>query len=560
MMRARHFHMVVLLALLCLTIVTPAQTPEGRPTGSVTGRIMLGNQPAPGVEVMLTQAQPGITGVPDLLQLSAVSDAEGRYRITGVPVGSFRVVAYAPAYIIAGEDTPWQPGKAVNVAEGETVENVNFSLTRGGVITGHLTDADGKPVIAERVRLTEVDEFRRPVKNQNSIFTNYETDDRGEYRIFGLRPGWYLISAGSSPDEVMIRMGRGAHYRRTWHPDVTEEAQAKVIAVTAGSVAEDVDIRLERAAKGYAVSGRVIDAESGRPIAGAMIQYAIIKEGSASMGMGGSVTNAEGEFRLEGLAPNTYQMSAQMTQNPEYYSDSATAEVVSGDVSGIEVKVQRGATLSGVAVIEGTTDPAIVARLAQATVSVQTLTQERMMINTSVQGNVSRDGTFVISGIRPGKVRLYPGRVPGGQQSLSLARLERNGAEFNGELEISPGEQVSGIRVVFAYGTSVIAGRVEVRGGTWPEGARISVALQRQGSDGRNLPGGQSVSTDNRGQFVLSGIAPGNYKVRATLFNLPSQSGRRPPFAEQSVTVSADSRQELNLVIDLSQPEGKERD
>lgn len=559
MMRARHFHFVVLLALLYLTIVTPAQTPEGRPTGSVTGRIMLGNQPAPGVEVMLTQAQPGITGVPDLLQLGAVSDAEGRYHITGVPVGSFRVAAYAPAYIIAGEDTPWQPGKAVNVAEGETVENVNFSLTRGGVITGHLTDADGKPVIAERVRLTEVDELRKPKQNQNMIFTSYETDDRGEYRIFGLRPGWYLISAGSSPDEAMIRMGRGAHYRRTWHPDVTEEAQAKVIAVTAGSVAEDVDIRLERAAKGYAVSGRVIDAESGRPIAGAMIGYAIIKEGSASMGMGGSVTNSEGEFRLEGLAPNTYQMSARMTQNPEYYSDSATAEIVSGDVSGIEVKVHRGASLSGVAVIEGTSDPTIVAKLAQATVSAQTSMPERMMMNTSVQGSVSRDGTFVISGIRPGKVRLYT-RVQGGQPGLSLARWERNGAEFNGELEINPGENVSGIRVVFAYGTSVISGRVEVRGGTLPEGARISVALLRQSSDGRNLDGGQSVSTDNRGQFVLSGIAPGNYKVRATLFNLPSQSGQRPPFAEQSVTVSADSRQELNLVIDPSPPEGKERD
>ena len=76
------------------------------------------------------------------------------------------------------------------VGEDENVEDINFSLVRGGVITGKVTDADGHPVILQQVSLFPADAFASNAPNNHNVqifpSSNVQTDDRGIYRMYGL--------------------------------------------------------------------------------------------------------------------------------------------------------------------------------------------------------------------------------------------------------------------------------------------------------------------------------------------------------------------------------------
>ena len=80
--------------------------------------------------------------------LKATTDHDGFYRIANVPPGSYEVAPSAPAFRATSDN---QRAKTVVVGEDENVEGINFSLVRGGVITGKVTDADGRPVILQQV-------------------------------------------------------------------------------------------------------------------------------------------------------------------------------------------------------------------------------------------------------------------------------------------------------------------------------------------------------------------------------------------------------------------------
>lgn len=298
-------------------------------------------------------------------------------------------------------------GKTVNLTEGETAENMDFSLIRGDVVTGKLTDEDGRLLIEESVIAHKLDQNGKRPPNTGPNFSSWQTDDRGVFRIYGLEPGRYIVSAGASAEDGSVCVGRsGGYYRRTFHPEATEEENAKIIEVKSGEEKENVDIKLARAAKGYVATGRVIDGDTGKPIAGMMIGYGIVKERGSSFGMGNSATNSQGEFRLEGLTPNTYTAYAMMMGGEsENYSESAKFEVLGGDVSGLEIKMRRGANISGMATVENVRDPAVLANLSKISIGVQNIGGEPMLGMSG--GMINSNGTFKLSGLRPGKTRIY---------------------------------------------------------------------------------------------------------------------------------------------------------
>src|SRR5262249_53051609 len=231
------------------------------------------------------------------------TDAEGRYRLTNVAPGAYRVSVFAPAHAVEGERDSLTPGKLVNVAEGDNVEGVDFSLTRGAVITGRVIDEKDRPVIAAPVNAYMIDADGRLLSADSfgNRRARWETDDRGIYRIFGLEAGRYLVVAESDSG------GRTVYgYRRTFHPDAAEEAQAKVVEVKGAEEGANIDIKVAPMAKGYVVTGRVVEPETGEPVPGVTVSHSVYER----VGSGVSVTNALGEFRFENVAPNSYRAVA----------------------------------------------------------------------------------------------------------------------------------------------------------------------------------------------------------------------------------------------------------
>src|SRR5215470_5612114 len=257
-----------ILVLPCAFHSAQAQTAESKAgTAAISGRVTLKSEPARGVMVILQTQSQDASNAP-----RAKTDESGRFHFTGLPAGRYSVSALAPGYA-SPEDSnfPGIRGKTLNLTDGEKVENVDLEIKRGGVIAGRVTDSQGRPVVEEQVNLSKLDANNQPraafYYSQN--FDMRQTDDRGLYRIYGLPEGRYLVSLGyaESPGSAIVTMRR-EFYPRVYYPNATNESGAKVIEVSEGSEATNIDITVTDPKQTHDVYGRVVDAGSGQPVAG----------------------------------------------------------------------------------------------------------------------------------------------------------------------------------------------------------------------------------------------------------------------------------------------------
>jgi len=166
-------------------------------------------------------------------------------------------------------------------------------------------------------------------------------------------------------------------------------------------------------------------------------------------------------------------------------------------------------------------------------------------------GTISPNGTFKLSNVLPGKVRVVAGFR--GPIRFALMRIEHNGAEVNA-FDVNPGDQITGVRLIFAYGNGVIAGRVEVKGGSLPADVRMKAYYRRVGAS-LAFESPKSTELDGRGQFLFEGLTQGTYRL---FLDFPSGAGAHYlPTVEQDVTVAGEGRAEVTFVVDLA---SKKRD
>ena len=260
-------------------------------------------------------------------------------------------------------------GTQVNLRAGETVEGIDFKLTRGAVITGRVTDADGRPVIEERLELHRVDEKGNPTGyeySSNGAEQMYYTDDRGVYRIYGLAAGHYKVRVG---DDTGFRsaLGELGSYPTTYYGDTSDAAKASIVDLNEGSEERNIDIHLGRRRPTYTVSGRVIDAESGEPIEGTRIALGFIESQTDYIGSWSSPktpTDSQGRFSLSGVEPGHHAVFVQPdrrgmnedTRNPNVFSDPEYFEVTDADITDLEIKAHRATTVSGQAIPDNIRD------------------------------------------------------------------------------------------------------------------------------------------------------------------------------------------------------------
>src|SRR6185295_9798078 len=186
-----HYLPAVLLTILSLPTslwaqAAPKQAPKASRV-SISGRVTIKEKSAAGVVVSLRKSDMQNPFEP---WQRATTDQDGFYRIANVPPGNYEVSPSAPAFV-SSELTQLR-NKTVLVGEDENIDNINFALVRGGVITGKVTDADGRPVIQQQVNIfrAEALDQKQPQGQPRSVFPsgNAQTDDRGIYRTFGLLP------------------------------------------------------------------------------------------------------------------------------------------------------------------------------------------------------------------------------------------------------------------------------------------------------------------------------------------------------------------------------------
>lgn len=506
------------------------------PSASISGRVTLNGKPASSIPVILTRNDMNDDGTP---VAKATTDEEGRFRIPEAPAGSFRLIPFAPAFVFDDRASFGQPGKVVTITSGEAVEDIDLSLRRGGVITGKVTDSAGRPVVEQTVTLTAIDGQSRQSSFDPTSWGGGHTDDRGVYRIFGVPEGRYIASVGEPPRQP----GPGPiHYPLTYHPGVTDDAKANVIELGPGTEATGVDITLGLVGKGFTASGRTVDAVTGKPVPSVSCGYGFLFEGRGVnvIDWVGTPSDAQGNFRIHGLTAGHYAAFLIKDSESEYYSDVTAFDINDADVSGLEIRVHRGSGISGVAVIEGFPDRDAAER--QGALRIYALTPSKDAgVPFSRPSKLGPDGSFRITGLRPGKVKFSLGGFPA--KGFLLTRVERDGVEQpGGSFDIATGEQVSGVRLMITYGAGVIRGQLKIAGGALPAGMKFGIKLNRLGTDTNRFD--WWTETDDRNRFLFENLAAGDYEVTVTADKLPE--------VKKQVTVTSDGESEVTIVIDLS--------
>jgi hypothetical protein len=511
--------------------------------GRVAGKVTIKGKGAPNIVVSLHSSEMNSPFDPSY---KATTDQDGNYLIIDVPAGSYEVTTVAPAFVIA--DSKDARGQTVVLGEGERVENVNFSLVRGGVITGKVIDADGRPVIQQQVSLYRADVLEQQ-RGQIYPTRNVYTDDRGIYRMFGIVSGLYKVAVGRGDNAFFgsLAIGR-ASYKRVFHPDVSDQAKATIIEVSEGSEATNVDITLGRAMETFKASGRVVDDEKGFPMPNVTFGLQRII-GNHSEYMNSPVTsNSQGDFIIESLIPGKYSVFLMPEPNDEVRIEAPGFDVVDQDVEGLTIRLTKGASVAGVVLLESA-DKSAFAKLVQLNLQAYVPAQRSgMFMGQYANATIAPDGSFHLGGLPAGMAVFSLGETQ--LKGFRLTRVEREGIVQPGGVEIKEGEQVSGVRLVVSYGNATLRGVVVLENGPLPENDSILVRLVRPGETSFFI---QAPSVDARGHFLIDGLQGGLYELSVSVL----WSGGKPgPPVKQQVNVQDGSISDVSITIDISAKAG----
>ena len=311
---------------------------------------------------------------------------------------------------------------------------------------------------------------------------------------------------------------------------------------------------LDASAQTYSATGRVIDAITAQPIAQAHFVYGepannTNNSGFVSYKLG--QTNTAGEFRLQNLKPGHYALYISSSLGgSDLYSDVLNFDIVDSDLANLEVQARHGSRISGFVIPAGVTSATTLAALSSVKIVAAVPSIGKLRLGITNLTNISPDGSFQLTGLRPGKVFINLKADSENLNGLSILRMERNGGELKQGFKINPGEDILDLRIMIADGTGVVRGQVQVQGGTLPAGTRMVASISNQ----LRFANGYA-QVDEDGRFVISGLAAGTYDVVLNVYSPPPhQNVRLLPTTKKTVRVTDANESPVVFTLTLPNP------
>ncbi len=526
----RVFACFVLLISLSVEIFAQNTTPEKPGTSTISGKVTIEGKPAPNVTVLLTKNNENNDKE---LPISTNTDSSGNYKLEKIRAGSYSVGVTAPGFYNPKKSDEWDRGTSMNLSDNDSAEEINFNLIRGAIVTGRLFDGRGRSIIEQQVILMKQGADGKKQK----INCNDRSDDRGVYRCFGLEPGKYMVGAGSDPKEGNLQIYQGRQYTRAWYPGVPEEEKASVINVKIEAESAGIDFKLIQRKKGYKALGKVLDTNTGKPIPLVMVGSAILDASGnmSSYTVGGIYSNSDGEFKLDSLTPGKYRaLALNWDGNSEYSGNSVLFEIKDEDVSGLEIKLEKGAVITGVAQSEEGTIQNSKSKLSSIRFLAKSTDPKAdpkdWFSNTPSQSGVDAAGNLKFKAVHAGKVNFSIDS--NASKEFSIVRIERDGSPLTDGLDVKPGDQISGIRIIVSQGTATIRGEIKIEGGSLPEDVSLRLKANRVNNSGDI----RHASIDSRRKFLIEGLSAGSYELSVDTY------ANKPPYETPSVTLQKNSK------------------
>jgi hypothetical protein len=519
-------------------------------TGRIRGRVLSSDSGAP-----VRRAQVRISG--DGANRMTTTDGTGRYEFTELPDGRFTVMAFKAGYVTVqyGQTRPFEAGKPIELAEAQALDKVDIVMPRGSAIAGRIVDEFGEPVADATVTVLR-QQWAGGRRRMVNAGRPAQTDDLGQYRIYGLPPGDYFVSATyRSPEALSMDMmmpGAAqpaaarpvAGYAPTYYPGTGSTAEAQKVTIAVGQESQGTDFaliptRLSR------ITGVVLSSE-GRPLEGAMISAVPSRGGDFVPLSSAGRTSREGAFTLSNIPPGDYVLQVRsmttsttsgggdrvvfMTRigGPDGESEFGMLPVsVSGEeVLNVVITTTKGGTASGHVAYEGGVQaPAANIRMTAIGGDV-----DSPMLSGSMGASVNADGTFEIKGLAGMRVLRASG-LPSG---WTLKTVELNGADVTDSgIDFKGGESVSGITVVLSPAATEIAGTVTTGNGS--PARDYTVVVFADDPDKWKVPATRWISAtrpDQDGRYRVRNMPAGSYYAIAVEY-IPQGEWNDPDVLER---------------------------
>jgi len=492
---------------------------------------------------------------------AAMTDDSGRFELTKLPAGRYQLSAAKGGFVTLqhGQRRPLEPGRPLVLGSGQTLTDVNFTLPRGSVITGRVLDPFGDTVTGASVQVHAY-RYVNGRRQLTMVASGAPTDDRGQFRIFGLLPGDYYVSAGPPGDllsmtaavassggigDVLAASKATSGYTRTYFPDTPSPASAQAVRVGVGEEAPPLTIALY-AATLATVSGIVVTPD-GRPANASVVLRPRGSDASQllSNGIIGMVQN--GAFKIPNVVAGDYTIEAMVLESlarPQRITYGMTDVVVAGDVSDVVINASPGVTVHG-RIAFGNGETAGTLQRSQVRLAA---TAENPSLAGSAQATLRDDWTFEIRGLTGARtVRANP------PAPWTLSRVTRGSADITDTaVEFAENDELTIILTQRATETTGVVR--DSSGAATPD----SVVLWFADDRARWKPQTRFIRTarpEADGRYRIRGLPPAAYLVIAVQYLEPGEEldvDRLEQFRKDAVRIDLRDAESRSLDLRLS--------
>jgi protocatechuate 3,4-dioxygenase beta subunit len=518
----------------CYSLVASAfavQTIFGKDTPglSLQGKVLQegGTQPIRKANVQLNGAD-GQSPV----QFSAITDAEGQFRIDEIKPGRYVVVIDHPGFVQSGGT---RRAASILLQAGQSTTELIFRMQPAAVIAGKIVDSDGDPMGNVGVSAMRVGVVGRGVNPHDS--GNGSTNDLGEFRISGLRAGRYLVTA-SPPEgpraphqEERAKAKEHVIYTTTYYPGTLDKDQAVPVEVHPG---DEVPVNFGvLSSRAYRVAGIV----AGVP-KGGMAEIMLTSKDHGGLEIPQQLGEG-GRFEFPNVLPGSYVVRLVVFSgflgggqpSVQLLRVSQPIEVVSANVENLRLQPDPGGNVRGRFRMD-TGQKFDWTQLNVILLPVDEYGSESVVTESIVIGSggspavssVSNDGTFELKNVPAGNYQLLVEAKSNNLRDYFTKSVNLEGRDVaDSGFAVRPSTQLD--VVVSANGGTIEGTVVDSKGQPVAHATVVDVPS----TDHRARPDFyQQDATDERGHFSLRGLNPGTYTVLA--FEELQEDFRQPEF------------------------------
>jgi uncharacterized protein (DUF2141 family) len=482
-------HAFFLCIRLGLALFSIASVTLGQESAHLRVRVVSSDSPVIGATVSLSS--PFISSNAAGEYQKYTNDA-GECEFTQLSGGSYSLRVSKPSFIPQSEAGIAKLEVVIRAGETRVVQSY---LIKGGVVSGRLLNADndgltGIPVTVLWVDSANPRHYQLPAASESNATS--VSDDRGVFRIYGLRPGNYVIAVNAKLDASLRKDilplkylgGSDSNASGGVFVGYSEEIKLPDIQLTAN------------AAEACALSGTVKGKEN-LPLGSALVSLVGVDDQTLS---DKGVTNEAGEFGFEGLTPGKYRISASSKQGPyrsfmkEIYLGTPTTNLA---INLLEYPAIEGRTFL---YRNEKPDPFPLLKIAL----------------TPVEGGASLDFTSATDGafsVRTPRTGYFSWSLPGLARNQYLAAVKLGDKDITSSPMLIGDKSIADLAVYVSPGAATVSGRFpESAASGCKEFTVYAVLLSPKDDEVLRWKPASECTGDS---FSIYSLTPGNYYLVA---------------------------------------------